>query len=975
MRSRHTDHYSRFRLALVALVLATGFGALGSTTALAQPQLDVTFRFLPDLTTPEIEPVVRAFTPGSFNDWGQPYTPNTDACIQVGDESESGYIEAENEYRYTISLAIGQTYTYKVQYHRNDSGTNCQWLTDPLNPVATGPDNDSVIEVADPMLFQLAREQNGDGDVFAVSAGLFGTEAITALQYQVGDGPLQDGLASYDAETGIFRVELDEPAAAPGFLRVVATDALDRTVEATSGIVPPVVVDAARPDGLEDGITFVDESTVRLSLFAPGKSFVHVVGNFNGWTVDDDALLFRDADGDAATADSVWWWIELDGLTPGEDVVFQYLIDGTQRIADPYSPLVLLPDDSFIPESAFPDLPDYPEEASGAPATLITPGAEEYVWQVDNFERPAQEELVVYELLVRDFIAAHDYDTLADTLDYLDRLGVNAIELMPVSEFGGNLNWGYQPTFHLALDKYYGPPEQFKAFVDAAHARGIAVILDVVYNHADGPSPLVELYGCTEEGLYTNAPARHPFNVFCDLDHTQPATQYWLDRANRWWLEEYRVDGFRFDLSKGFMQTGPWDGYNPERIGLLTRMANAIWETDDDALIILEHLNPNAQENLELVNYGRDAGLPGMMLWHKMNREYNQGSMGYPTATDFPSTLEDTYPPEWIAGMPVGGAVVYMESHDEQWMMFRNLEFGNTTGTYDVQDLPVALERQKLAGSFFFPVPGARMLWQFGELGYGGGPGECLKPGDGSNGDCTSSDPGRTAPKPIRWDYAEDPDRRRLYETWAALINLRGDYEVFTSVDTDVDLNVGLTPDRWIKLTLLGAPDGEPKEVVIVGNFGVTPGSVDVTFPNAGTWYEFFSDTELELADANASIALEPGQARIYTDVDVPSPPPGLYAVDDEESPAAPLAFRLGAAYPNPFATTATLTYTLPAAADVRLDVFDTLGRRVAVLVDGPQPPGEHAATLRGAGLGSGTYFVRLTAGSQTATTQLTLIR
>ncbi len=264
--------------------------------------------------------------------------------------------------------------------------------------------------------------------------------------------------------------------------------------------------------------------------------------------------------------------------------------------------------------------------------------------------------------------------------------------------------------------------------------------------------------------------------------------------------------------------------------------------------------------------------------------------------------------------MPVGGAVIYMESHDEQWMMFRNRTFGNTSGTYNVRDLATALDRQKLAGSFFFTVPGPRMLWQFGELGYGGGPGECLKPGDGSNGDCTASTPGRTSPKPIRWEYADEPARQRLYQTWAALINLRTDYAVFTSPDTEVDLSVGLTPARWIKLTLFNPPEGEPREVVIVGNFGVTPGTVDVTFPNAGTWYEFFSDTELELADPFASIPLEPGQARIYTDIDVPSPGGNIYTVDDEDGAATPDAFRLDAAYPNPFAATTTFTYALPSA-------------------------------------------------------------
>ena len=935
------------------------------TAATAQP-LDVTFRFLPDLVPPEIAPVEHAFVPGSFNTWS---TTN-------GGPAEMAYVPALNEYRRTYALTVGTTYEYRLHVKPNGSVGGDGWFNDPLNPEPCTLGqyaNNCAVTVADPMAFQLAREQNEDGAVVAVSAGLFGTEAFASIQFQVNDGPLQDGAAFYDAETGIFRYELPAPIPAPGFFRLVAEDDLGRTIDTSAGIVPPTVIDAPRPDGLEDGVTIVNESTVRLSLFAPYKQFVHVIGTFNGWTADDESLLFRDADGeDPATADSVWWWTEITGLTPGEEVAFQYLVDGALRIADPYSPKVLLPDDQYISEATYPGLMDYPEEAAGAPATAVTPGAAPYEWQVEDFERPAQEDLVIYELLVRDFLDAHDWDTLADTLGYLERLGVNAVELMPVSEFGGNLNWGYQPTFHLALDKYYGPADQFKAFVDAAHARGMAVILDVVYNHADQPSPLQMLYGCTEDGLYTNAPARHPFNVFCDLDHTQPATQHWLDRANRWWLEEYRVDGFRFDLSKGFMQTGPWDGYNPERIGLLKRMASAIWETDPDALVILEHLNPNAQEERELALFGRDAGFPGMMLWHNMNHAYSESAMGYLNAG---SDLTATYPPAWRTGMPVEGVVTYMESHDEQWVMFKNRTYGNSAGDYNIRELPTALDRQKLAGAFFFTVPGPRMLWQFGELGYGGGEDECLVNGT-YPGECPAGTPGRTDQKPIRWTYYDVPDRRRLYETWAALIGLRNDFAIFTSPETAVEIEAGANdPSRRIALSLPDAPGGEPTEVVIVGNFGLEPREVNVVFPASGTWHEFFSDTELELSGTSAPVFLEPGQARIYTDVDVPSPDPTLYNVDDEDGPAAPLAFALEAAYPNPFADRATIAYALPSPSDVRLEVFDLLGRRVAVLVDGPQPAGRHRATLRSDGLGAGTYILRLAAAGATATHRVTLLR
>jgi len=99
---------------------------------------------------------------------------------------------------------------------------------------------------------------------------------------------------------------------------------------------------------------------------------------------------------------------------------------------------------------------EYPQNGSGILSVLQT-RPPLYDWQVNDFENPPVEELVIYELLVRDFLDRHDYQTLIDTLDYLDRLGINAIELMPVNEFEGNLSWGYNPSFHFAVDKYYGP--------------------------------------------------------------------------------------------------------------------------------------------------------------------------------------------------------------------------------------------------------------------------------------------------------------------------------------------------------------------------------------------------------------------------------------------------------------------------------------------------------------------------------------
>jgi 1,4-alpha-glucan branching enzyme len=235
-----------------------------------------------------------------------------------------------------------------------------------------------------------------------------------------------------------------------------------------SFITDPQPAAQARPSGLRDGITYGSSTEATLSLFAPRKAHVYLIGDFNDWQVRDEFLLKRDV----FNADSVWHWITLTGLTPGQEYGFQYLVDGAIRVADPYSEKILDPwNDSFISSTTYPNLKPYPTGKTENVVGVLQPGRTPYVWQVTNFTPPPKEKLVIYELLVRDFIAARNYQTLLDTLDNLENQSINAIEFMPVKEFEGNLSWGYNPMFFTALDKAYGTPDAFKRFVDAAHAR------------------------------------------------------------------------------------------------------------------------------------------------------------------------------------------------------------------------------------------------------------------------------------------------------------------------------------------------------------------------------------------------------------------------------------------------------------------------------------------------------------------------
>jgi glycosidase len=508
----------------------------------------------------------------------------------------------------------------------------------------------------------------------------------------------------------------------------------------------------------------------------------------------------------------------------------------------------------------------YPSAQAKGIVGVLQPGQTLFSWDDTGFQPPGEEDLVIYELLLRDFIKAHDWNTLSDTLDYFTRLGINAIELMPVNEFEGNESWGYNPSFYFAADKYYGPAEDLKAFINACHARGIAVIIDMVLNHSYGQSPLVQLYfdqgsgKVTADNPWYNVDSPNPvFFWGYDFNHESQATRDFVDRVNRYWLEEFHVDGFRFDFTKGFTNT-PGDGsaYDPSRIAILRRMANEIWSFNEDAYVILEHL-AGLQEEYEL-------SLNGMLLWGNQNYRYGEAAMGYHDLdkSDFSgiSYLEKG----WTQPALVG----YMESHDEERLMFKNKTYGNSSGNYDIQQEVTALERMQLAGAFFFLVPGPKMIWQFGELGY-----------DYSiDYDC------RVCNKPIRWDYYTGK-RLRLYQVWSALIGLKTSDPAFRSND------FSLSVSNETKRIEINHAD---MDVRIIGNFDVVQQSVDPSFSSTGWWYSYFEGDSLEVTGVNATLVLAPGQFRIYTTKKLATPE---ITASMEEPGSSPASLQ---AYPNPVA-------------------------------------------------------------------------
>ncbi|MEL6656427.1 MAG: alpha-amylase family glycosyl hydrolase [Bacteroidota bacterium] len=612
---------------------------------------------------------------------------------------------------------------------------------------------------------------------------------------------------------------------------------------------------AELPAGVIAGINYHedDDTKATLVLEAPGKTFVYVAGDFNDWTATSDYQMKQTPDGE-------FFWLELNGLTPQEEYVFQYWIDGEAKIGDPYAEKVADPwNDPFIDESTYPDLPPYPYTENGI-ATVLQTGQEEYVWDPseDSWERPDINHLMIYELLVRDFLATHSYTDLIDTLAYIKNLGVDAIELMPFNEFEGNESWGYNPNYFFAPDKYYGTEQQLKDFITAAHQEGLAVIMDIVMNHAYGTNPMVLAYFDSgrpaADNPWFNREYVGPFQWGYDWNHESDYTKAFLDRVNAFWIEEYHIDGYRFDFTKGFTNYAPGgniDGYDQSRIDILKRMADEIWAVDNEAYIILEHWGPAAEEQ-QLANHG-------MKMWANRSYDYVPLVVGNNTGS--------------FQSMDRQSHISFFNSHDERRIAEHALTEGLSNGSYNVKDPVVMYERVKMAAAFAFLIPGPKMMWQFDELGY----------------DIDINFNGRVGNKPLPWGegglgYYEDPLRQYIYDAYSAILHLRRDLDPAQLADAT-------TNHKFNGLTRRLVYDLAETDMVLIGNFGLTDQNIDPAFTETGTWYDYFSSEEVTVTDVNATQTLRPGEWHIYTSNRMSDGFPGVVEVYDNPVTITPSPF------------------------------------------------------------------------------------
>ena len=624
-----------------------------------------------------------------------------------------------------------------------------------------------------------------------------------------------------------------EGKAASGDIFVVLGEKTEDDIwEAVEGV---TAITKSRPSGLKQGITYgADGTSVTLCTYAASRTEsakrVFLLGDMTDWKLSKDYQLYKDGN---------YFWITLTGLTKGKEYRFQYAVeraDGVRKqICDLYSEKVLHPDDKWEPKTADPTLISYPTKgADGGYVTVIQPGKADYNWSSAtlNFKRPNKNNLIIYETWVLDYTTTRTFKGLMDRLDYIQNLGVNAIELMPITEFEGNQSWGYNPTLYFAMDKSYGKAEDMKAFVDACHQRGIAVILDMVFNHTTGQNPMAKLYPWTSSSPTETELRFNPwFNVSTEVKHDnndygedwnhgfEPAHEMFT-RALQYWLKEYKVDGYRLDLSHGICGRNTYDAVEE-----LTDYYNkGVKAVSSDAYMILEHWGSRMNNDRpKLIS-------AGMLCWANTNNAYCQTAMGWLKDGDsFGDANNDGY-------------VSYCESHDEERMQYKAKTYGNG----DLQTNEAArLGRVAENVAFNVLLNGSHMLWQFEEIGY----------------DISIDQNGRTGtkPNPKTKGYFTQAERVDAFTKSAQVITLRTQLmpSVFEGNPTASSISSGkaLRTIQW------------GNNVFAVANFGVE-GNQAVSMPS-GTWYDYLGGA----AKATSSTCvLAPGELKVFTSTAVKAP-------------------------------------------------------------------------------------------------------
>ncbi len=588
-----------------------------------------------------------------------------------------------------------------------------------------------------------------------------------------------------------------------------------------------------------------------------------------------------------------------------------------------------------------------------------------YTWHDAAYVTPAFEQMVVYQLHIGTFAGRNDpmgvatypsrFIDVAARVGYLDSLGVNAVMFNPFTEFPTDASAGYNPVTMWSPESWYGTPDQLKAMVDSLHAHGIAVLLDIVWNHFSATDN--NLWNYDGSQIYFDTPAVDtPWGSQADFDRG-PVQDYFANSAMMW-LEEYHLDGYRMDATS--YMTIP--GQGASGWALMQRLNDEVDRRWADKIVIAEQL-PNDQAistPTALGGAGFDAQYH-MQFRDNVRQAIFDAAFGDPNMNAVRSALLGTG--TYISGRR---AFDYLELHDEAWpssggqRLIKNID---STAPYD--DV-WAKGRSKLGFGLTLTAPAIPALLMGTEW---------LED--------TDFDPSSTH----RIDWSK---KVTYWDIWAFYRDLIHARRSLSPLRSDASIYVSHVNESG-NVIAFRRYDGSGTSMMVLANFSNNDYTgYRVGVPAAGGWIESIDSQSARYGGNGLD---NPGvlqtEAVTYDgfaqSLVLNVPRMGLLVLGPTSllevgAAPAPPALRFGRVGPVPARAGLTVGFALPRAARARLALVDVSGRAVATLLDGPLDAGEHSVRWdgldgRGRRVGAGVYFLMLESEGARAVKRVPVVR
>lgn len=1008
-------------------VLGLMFGSMSLVIGQTTDSVDVTFYY----QTPSN--LTAVFLPGEFNNWGN----NIGGIILLSDPSRMAKDAATGIWWKTVRLHVGGktgggvpgAYQYKI----NENGTG--WLSDPLNPrVNAGDNNNSILYVNNPTIeYLVPNEKSGiitqqhptisayvfpalgstvdstsmkiwiDTTAYTISPAAY--NQITKLITFKSSAPLENGTRKIklsvkhfggstvsDSATFIVLAGAIQILNQSGYTTIKDSIVLSVSVEDTtihsaqlvrngadSQSVNIVAGKLSKKVGLSEGPNIFravakdsNGATILSSQYTVTRFINHAPNALitvvpNGPSLTLSAVNSTDPDSTETSALSFLWSIDTNNPESINGV------GGSNAaqidIATPKTP----------GEYYFGLIAADPAGHKDTTRSYFTVNGDGSVTIPAMNSNPQWARMGrIYELFFNSFTPEQTINAAAQKLDYLQRLGVNILWIMPIMKNNARIDNGPGPGYNI-VDFYtvapeYGTNADFKSFVQQAHQRGIRVILDVTPNHTSFNHPFVKdarLYSTNsfywsfyQHQVITN-PNYHPdlpeaitndgfvfFGAFGD----QILNYNWNDADARaymigvfdWWVKEMGLDGYRFDVYWGpHARANGGDGGEAE-MGIPVRAA--LKHTKPDLFILGEA--KGAGPGTEIYYADRNGGADAAYDWNLLQQvvtPYNISAMNNYVTNFGGDTMG------FVPG-PNSRFMRFLENHDEDRIAYQYNSYAKT--------MPM--------GTMIFTVPGIPMIYSGQEVGFGLGIGNYDQRRRGII-DWNSAGKGLLSPHYQRLAWI-----RKTFPAFSTQLFNRlatGNGLVYAYTRPFLDQN-GIAVENFssgpatASIALKGTGNG--------ANVYLTGGPI-----NGKTCYlnDVYNDTSYAVSFASGTLSFNPtlpayGSAvYVLSDSIIHFTVPSLTSVSVPTEPTPPVAFAIEQNFPNPFNPATTIQYSIPRSAKVTLKVYDVLGRLVAVLVDEQKNAGSYVAEFDGRSLSSGVYYYRLTTNNDTAVKRMMLLK